>query len=61
MTDMLMDMQFACIKAALLKRQVNLNCASAKEHIGEIEHFVRMIKERIQAARSRLPYEKLPK
>lgn len=59
-TSMLMDMQFAPLRAALLKRGVTLNLASAKEHVGEIERFIRTLKERIRALRSRTPYKHIP-
>ena len=60
-TDMVMDMQFEPICAQLQCREVTLNTASAKEHVAEIERFIRVIKERTRALRSHLPYKKLPK
>ena len=58
--DILMDMQFASLEDDLVTRGVNLNVASAKEHIAEIERFIRTIKERARAIRASLPFAKLP-
>jgi Reverse transcriptase (RNA-dependent DNA polymerase) len=58
--NMMMDMQFSPLKDALLARGVTLNVASAQEHVGEIERFIRVLKERARALRSRLPFTKLP-
>jgi hypothetical protein len=58
---MLMDMQFESLKHILMRYGVVLNCSSAKEHVGEIERFIRVIKERIRALRSRMPYKAIPK
>ncbi len=60
-TDMMMDMQFDPLKKQLMMRNVKLNTASAKEHVGEVERFIRVVKEHVRALRSRLLYNKLPK
>jgi hypothetical protein len=38
-----------------------VNLASANEHIPEIEQRIRVVKERCQATRHSLPYERIPK
>ena len=58
---MLMDMQFNPIRDAIMKRGVTLNPTSAKEHVADIERFIRVIKERARAMRSSMPYKKIPK
>ena len=46
----------------LTKKNITLNLASANEHVGDIERFIRTIKERVRATFSRLPYKKyIPK
>ena len=59
--DLLMDMQFQMLKKKLAIRKVRLNTSAAKEHIAEIERFIRVIKERVHALRSRLPYKQIPR
>ena len=58
---LLMDMQFNPIRDAIMKRGVTLNPTSAKEHVDDIERFIRVIKERARALCSSMPYKKIPK
>ena len=59
-TDIIMDMQFEPLRSYLLQHKVILNATSANEHVGDIERFIRVVKERVRALRSRLPYTRLP-
>ena len=57
-----MDMEFdnADFRNVLDNSNVNLNCASAKEHVPMIERRIRTLKERCRARMSRLPHKKMP-
>ena len=49
------------IKTEVDKTAVTVNLGSAREHASEIKRFIRVIKERSRALRSRLPYTKIPR
>ena len=38
---------------------INLNCASKKEHVPEIERFIRTVKERVRSARATMPFKQI--
>ena len=38
---------------------INLNCASKKEHVPEIERFIRTVKERVRSARANMPFKRM--
>ena len=40
---------------------INLNCASKKEHLPEIERFIRTVKERVKSARSTMLFKLISK
>jgi hypothetical protein len=54
----MMDQEFDKVKDAC--DAVEINTTAAREHIGEIERFIRTIKERSRALMSDLPYTPLP-
>jgi hypothetical protein len=55
----MMDMEFEKLKDML--PNVTLNTTAAREHIGEIERKIRVIKERGRGTINMLPYETMPK
>jgi hypothetical protein len=55
----LMDMEFE--KLRTMMPQVVLNTMAAREHVGEVEQKIRVIKERARGTFNTLPYKKLPK
>ena len=56
---MMMDMELEKLKT--LMPHVTLNTAAAREHAGEIEQKIRVIKERTRGMFNTLPNKKLPK
>jgi hypothetical protein len=55
----MMDMEFEKLKDLL--PSIALNTTAAREHVGEIERKIRVIKERVRGTISTLPYKMLPK
>jgi hypothetical protein len=55
----LMDMEFE--KLRTMMPHVALNTTVAREHVGEVEQKIRVIKERAGGTFNTLPYKKLPK
>jgi hypothetical protein len=55
----MMDMEFE--KLRTLMPEVVLNTTAAREHVGEIERKIRVIKERARGAFNTMPYKKLPR
>jgi hypothetical protein len=55
----LMNMEFEKFKTMM--PQVALNTTAAREHVGEVEQKIRVIKERARGTFNTLPYKKLPK
>jgi hypothetical protein len=55
----LTDMEFE--KLRTMMPHVVLNTTAAREHIGEVERKIRVIKERARGTFNKLPYKKLPK
>ena len=57
----LSDNEFKGLRADILRLKIYLNCAAANEHVPEIERAIRVIKERVRASISSLPFCILPK
>jgi hypothetical protein len=55
----MMDMEFDKLKDLLT--HVAFNTTAAREHVGEIERKIRVIKERARGTINTLPYKKLPR
>jgi hypothetical protein len=55
----MMDMEFEKLKP--LMPHVALNTNASREHVGEIEQKIRVIKERARGTFNTMPYKKLPK
>ena len=58
---LLTDTEFVGLKNRLLRLGVLLNPAAAHEHVGEIERFIRVIKERVRSIITTLPFDNLPR
>jgi len=56
---MMMDMEFK--KLVDLLPNVTINTTAAREHVGEIERKIRVIKERARITMNALPYPQLPR
>ena len=56
----LMDEQFECTRGDLLSVQVLLNTMSCDEHVGDIERFIRTIKERMRCTFTTGPFLRIP-
>ena len=54
----LMDMQFENIKDML--PVVEVNTTAVREHVPEIERRIKMIKERVRATTSHVPFNPIP-
>ncbi len=59
MQTTMMDMEFDKLKNLLA--HVALNTTAAREHVGENEQKIRVIKERTRGTINTLPYMKLPR
>ena len=56
----LMDGEFGHLLGELASLGVTLNETSHDEHLGEIERFIRTVKERMRAIYNTLPFQKIP-
>jgi hypothetical protein len=56
----LMDGEFASMNGAMADLGVSLNTTAEDEHVGEIERFIRVIKERVRAMYNTLPFQHVP-
>ena len=56
----LMDGAFNCLRTELLEMKVTLNDVAEEEHVGEIERYNRVLKERMRATMSMLPFTHVP-
>ena len=56
----LMDGEFAHLRGELASMGVMLNDMSRDEHVGDVERFIRTIKERMRAIYNTLPFQKVP-
>ena len=55
------DCEFESIRKYMTALGINLNCSSKKEHVPEIERFIRTIKERVKSARSTMTFKRISK
>ena len=55
-----MDGEFAHLREELASMGVTLNDTSRDEHVGDVERFIRTIKERMRAIYNTLPFQKVP-
>jgi hypothetical protein len=55
-----MDGEFASLRGDQADLGVALNVAAPDEHIGDIERYIRTVKERMRAMYNTLPFERVP-
>jgi hypothetical protein len=56
----LMDNEFECMRGDIGSLGVTLNTTAQDEHVGEIERYIRTIKERARCIYNSVPYKKMP-
>ena len=59
-TTALMDGEFAPLRGGLAELGLRLNETSRDEHVGDIEQYIRTVKERMRAIYNTLPFQKIP-
>ena len=59
-TTALMDGEFVPLRGGLAEIGVTLNETSRDEHVGDIERYIRTVKERMRAIYNTLPFHKVP-
>jgi hypothetical protein len=59
--SLLTDSEFYGLRNQLLHQGVLLNTAAAHEHVGDIERYIRVIKERVRAIITTLPFSHFPR
>jgi len=57
----LMDGGFECIRDNLADMGISLNVASRKEHVPEVERFIRTVKKRVWSIAVSLPFKEYPR
>jgi hypothetical protein len=60
LTQINCDKEFEPLRTALAGMKIGLNTASDDEHVGEVERYIRTIKERTRSIWNTLPFSKLP-
>ena len=60
-TTALMDGAFASLHDVCNQLQVTLNTTSRDEHVGDMERYIRTIKERMRGITNTLPFKRLPR
>ena len=60
-THMHTDCEFEPLRKEMNALGINLNFASKKEHVPEIERFVRTVKERVRSARATMLFKQISK
>ena len=60
-THMHTDCEFEPLHKEMTDLGINLNCESKKEHVPEIERFIRSVKERVRSARSTMLFKRISK
>jgi hypothetical protein len=56
----LMDNEFECMRADLASLGITLNTTARDEHVGEVERYIRTIKERTRCIYNSVPFHKMP-
>ena len=59
-TIALMDGEFVPLRGGLAELGLRLNETSRDEHVGDIERYIRTVKERMRAIYNTLPFQKIP-
>jgi len=56
----LTDGAFDCLKGDLLGMGINLNVTARDEHVGDIERYIRTVKERMRCSYNSVPFARVP-
>ena len=59
-TTALMDSEFVPLRGGLAELGIRLNETSRDEHVGDIERYIRTVKECMRATYNTLPFQKIP-
>ena len=59
-TVALMDGEFVPLRGGLAELGIRLNETSRDEHVGDVERYIRTVKERMRAIYNTLPFQKIP-
>jgi hypothetical protein len=59
-TSALMDGEFEALRGNLADNGVILNTTARDEHVGDIERYIRTVKERVRAIYNMLPFQQIP-
>ena len=59
-TTALMDSEFVPLCGGLAEIGITLNETSRDEHVGDVERYIRTVKERMRAIYNTLPFDKVP-
>ena len=60
-THMHTNCEFEPLRKYMNALGINLNCASKKEHVPEIERFIRTVKDSVRSARATMPFKRISK
>ena len=55
------DCEFKPLRKEMTALGINLNCSSKKEHVPEIDRFIRIFKERVRSARATMSFKRISK
>ena len=53
--------EFEPLRKKMTALGINLNCASKKEHVPDIERYIRTVKERVRSAQANIPLKRISK
>jgi hypothetical protein len=56
----MMDNEFECMRGDIASLGITLNTTAQDEHVGEIERYIRTIKERARCMYNSVPYKQMP-
>ena len=59
-TTALMDGEFVPLRGGLAEIGITLNETSRDEHVGDVERYIRTVKERMRAIYNTMPFQKVP-
>lgn len=59
--EVLADGEFAHLKDGLAEMGITFNGTAADEHVGDIERYIRTVKERMRSCYAELPFAKIPR
>jgi len=60
LSEVLTDGQFEPMRGDLAGMGILLNTVSAGEHVPEVEHYIRTVKERVHCTYNTLPFKRMP-